>query len=96
MFKSLKAQLILSLTIIIFLFIGQEYFSYQSQKLLVTGLASHQKIAEGVIQVKILEKDVLNLQRNVLIYKETQASSVLKRLNDIMISGVIIYTSCTL
>jgi signal transduction histidine kinase/ActR/RegA family two-component response regulator len=86
MFKSLKAQLILSLTLIVFLFIGQEYVSYQSQSLLVIGLASNQKIAEGVIQVKILEKDVLNLQRNVLIYKETQASSVLKRLNDIMIS----------
>lgn len=86
MFRSLKAQLILSLTLIIFLFIGQQYVSYQSQKLLVTGLTSNQKIAEGVIQVKVLEKDVINLQRNVLIYKETQASSVLKRLNDIMIS----------
>jgi two-component system, sensor histidine kinase SagS len=86
MFRSLKAQLILSLTLIIFLFIGQQYVSYQSQNLLVTGIDSNQKIAEGVIQVKILEKDVLNLQRNVLIYKETQASSVLKRLDDIMIS----------
>ena len=86
MFRSLKAQLILSLTLIVFLFIGQEYVSYQSQSLLFTGLDSNQKIAEGVIQVKILEKGVLNLQRNVLIYKETQASSVLKRLNDIMIS----------
>jgi signal transduction histidine kinase/CheY-like chemotaxis protein len=86
MFRSLKAQLIISLTLIIFLFIGQEYVSYQSQSLLVIGLASNQKIAEGVIQVKGLEKDVLNLQRNVLIYKETHASSVLKRLNDIMIS----------
>ncbi|MFT5298791.1 MAG: signal transduction histidine kinase [Colwellia sp.] len=86
MFRSLKAQLIISLTLIIFLFIGQQYVSYQSQNLLVIGVASNQKIAEGVIQVKVLEKDVLNLQRNVLIYKETQASSVLKRLNDIMIS----------
>ena len=86
MFRSLKAQLIISLTLIIFLFIGQQYVSYQSQNLLVIGVASNQKIAEGVIQVKVLEKDVLNLQRNVLIYKETKASSVLKRLNDIMIS----------
>jgi len=86
MFRSLKAQLILSLTLIVFLFIGQQYVSYQSQSLLVIGLASNQKIAEGVIQVKVLETDVLNLQRNVLIYKETQSSSVLKRLNDIMVS----------
>jgi signal transduction histidine kinase/ActR/RegA family two-component response regulator len=86
MFRSLKAQLILSLTIIILLFIGQEYVSYQSQKLLVEGLISNQKIAEGVVQVKTLEKDVVDLQRNVLIYKENKASSVLKRLNDIMIS----------
>ncbi len=86
MFRSLKAQLIFSLTLIIFLFIGQQYVSYQSQNLLVTGITSNQKVAEGVIQVKILEKDVLNLQRNVLIYKETQATSVLKRLDDIMIS----------
>ena len=86
MFRSLKAQLIFSLTLIIFLFIGQQYVSYQSQNLLVTGITSNQKVAEGVIQVKILEKDVLNLQRNVLIYKETQATAVLKRLDDIMIS----------
>jgi len=86
MFRSLKAKLILSLTLIVFLFIGQEYVSYQSQNLLVVGVASNQKIAEGVIQVKMLENDVLNLQRNVLIYKTTQASSVLKRLNDIMVS----------
>ncbi|PKI12802.1 ATP-binding protein [Colwellia sp. 12G3] len=86
MFRSLKLQLIISLTIIILLFIGQEYVSYQSQKLLATGLASSQKIAEGVVQVKTLEKDVLDLQRNVLIYKENKGSSVLKRLNDIMTS----------
>ncbi|PKG83884.1 hypothetical protein CXF85_10340 [Colwellia sp. 75C3] len=86
MFRSLKSQLIISLTIIILLFIGQEYVSYQSQKLLATGLASNQKIAEGVVQVKTLEKDVLDLQRNILIYKENKGSSVLKRLNNIMTS----------
>jgi hypothetical protein len=86
MFRSLKAKLILSLTLIVFLFIGQEYVSYQSQNRLVVGVASNQKIADGVIQVNMLNNDVLNLQRKVLIYKTTQASSVLKRLNDIMIS----------
>ena len=86
MFRSIKSQLIISLTIIILLFIGQEYVSYQSQKLLVIGLASNQKIAEGVVQVKTLEKDVLDLQRNILIYKENNGSSLLKRLNNIMTS----------
>jgi signal transduction histidine kinase/ActR/RegA family two-component response regulator len=86
MFRSLKAQLILSLTIIILFFIGQEYVSYQSQKLLITGLTSNQEIVDAVIEVNTLEKDVLDLQRNVLIYKENQAYSVLKRLNDIMTS----------
>jgi signal transduction histidine kinase/CheY-like chemotaxis protein len=86
MFRSLKSQLIISLAIIILLFIGQEYVAYQSQKLLASGLASNQKIAEGVVQVKVLEKGVLDLQRNVLIYKENKGSSVLKRLNDIMTS----------
>ncbi|WP_170246295.1 ATP-binding protein [Colwellia hornerae] len=86
MFRSLKAQLIFSLTIIILLFIGQETVSYQSQKLFVTGLTSNQEIVDTVVQVKTLEKDVLDLQRNVLIYKENQAPSVLKRLNDIMSS----------
>jgi hypothetical protein len=79
MFESLKSQLIIALTIIILLFIGQEYVSNQSQNLLVTGLISNQKIAEGVVQVKALEKDVLDLQRNVLIYKENRSSSALKR-----------------
>ncbi|MBA6354417.1 MULTISPECIES: ATP-binding protein [unclassified Colwellia] len=95
MFRSLKTQLMLSLALIILLFIGQETVSYQNQKRLVTGLASNQEIVDGVVQVKALEKDVLDLQRNVLIYKENQASSVLKRLNDMMssVTGKLAITS---
>jgi len=68
------------------LFIGQEYVSHQSQNLLTKGLFSSQKVAEGVVQVKSLEKGVLDLQRNVLIYKESHSQSVLKRFNDIITS----------
>jgi signal transduction histidine kinase len=68
------------------LFIGQEYVSYQSQNLLTQGLFSSQKVAEGVVQVKSLEKGVLDLQRNVLIYKENNSPSVLKRFNEIILS----------
>jgi two-component system, sensor histidine kinase SagS len=86
MFRTLKSSLSLSLTIIILLFIGLEYFSYQSQKVLLSGLVSNQKIAEGVVQVKTLEKDVLDLQRNILLYKINHSPTALKRFNDIMIS----------
>ncbi|MEW6990545.1 ATP-binding protein [Colwelliaceae bacterium 6441] len=86
MFRSFKAQLILSLTIIILLFIGQEYVSNQSQKILTIGLNSNQRMAEGIVQVKGLEKDVLDLQRNVLVYKDSLSPSALKRFHDIMIS----------
>lgn len=86
MFRTLKSQLSLSLTIIILLFIGLEYFSNQSQKVLVSGLGSNQILAEGVVQVKTLEKDVLDLQRNILLYKINHSPTALKRFNDIMIS----------
>ena len=86
MFRTLKSSLSLSLTIIILLFIGLQYFSFQSQKVLVSGLASNQKIAEGVVQVKTLEKDVLDLQRNILIYKINHSPTALKRFHDIMIN----------
>ncbi|WP_448568101.1 ATP-binding protein [Thalassotalea ganghwensis] len=84
MFRSLKAQLISAFIVIAVLFIGQEYVTSQSQNLLADGLSSSQEIASELLHVKTLEKDVLDLQRNVLIFKSSGSASVLKRFNDIM------------
>ena len=84
MFRSLKSQLISAFIVIAVLFVGQEYVTWQSQNLLTEGLGSSQKIASELVQVKTLEKDVLDLQRNVLIYKASGGASVLKRFDDIM------------
>ena len=84
MFHSLKSQLLLALIIITGLFVGQQFVAYNNQKLLATGLSANQKIVEGVAQVKTLEKSVLDLQRNALIYKENLSPSALKRFYEIM------------
>lgn len=85
MFENLKTQLLLALSIIVLLFIGQEFVSNQSQSLFLSGLSTNNKLAYGVVQVKNLEKDVNDLQRNVLIYKDNHSSSALKRFDDILV-----------
>jgi signal transduction histidine kinase/ActR/RegA family two-component response regulator len=85
MFSSLKLQLIVAFLFILLLSLGQQFVSFESQKLLTSGLSTTQLVAKKVILVKTLEKDVLDLQRSVLLYQENNSESVLKRFNGIMI-----------
>ena len=84
MFSSLKSQLIIAFIIIFLLFMGQQYVSLTSQKLLTSGLITTQIVAQNVNTVKALEKELLDLQRNVLIYKSNKSKSVLHRFNVIL------------
>jgi len=86
MFNSLKTQFFIAFTFILMLSLGQQYLAFDSQKSLTTGLSDTQYIAQKVILVKTLEKDVLDLQRNVLIYQENNSQSILKRFQVIMAS----------
>lgn len=86
MFNSLKSQLIFAFIIIFLLFMGQQYVSLSSQKLLTSGLSTTQDVARHLFTVKALEKELLDLQRNVLIYKNNKSKSVLHRFDVILLS----------
>jgi signal transduction histidine kinase/ActR/RegA family two-component response regulator len=85
MFSSLKLQLIVAFLFILLLSLGQQFVSLESQGLLSSGLSTTQHVAQKVILVKTLEKDVSDLQRSVLIYQENNSKSVLKRFNGLMV-----------
>lgn len=86
MFRSLKAQLTVIFSIILGLLFWQQYMAYESQELLSEELSNSEILARKVISVKALEKDVIDLQRNVLMYKETRSNSIINRFNVIMTS----------
>lgn len=79
MFKSLKAQLLLVLFSLVSLLVIEIVIS----KSTVTVLENQQQLARSTIKkiqiVAKLEKELIDLQRNVLIYKETGSDSVLDR-----------------
>jgi signal transduction histidine kinase/CheY-like chemotaxis protein len=79
MFRSLKSQLITAFSVILSLFFWQQYLAIDSHNSLADGLINNELIGQRVIQIKTLEKDVIDLQRNVLIYKENRSASVLAR-----------------
>ena len=79
MFSSLKSQLITAFSVILSLFFWQQYLAIDSHNSLADGLINNELIGQRVIQIKTLEKDVIDLQRNVLIYKENRSTSVLAR-----------------
>jgi len=86
MFNSVKSQITAAFIIIFGLFLGLEYVSLTSQKLLTSALNTTQAAAKNVTVVKALEKEVLDLQRNVLIYKSNKSKSVLNRFNVILLA----------
>lgn len=86
MFSSLKAQLAVIFSVILGLLFWQQYMAYKSQELLTEELSNSEVLARKMISVKTLEKDVIDLQRNVLIYKETRSNSIINRFNVIMTS----------
>jgi len=86
MFRTLKSQLVTVFALILALFFWQQYLAFENQTLLVDGVTSNEVIAQKVILIKTLEKDVIDLQRNVLIYKENRSKSVLNRFNVIKTS----------
>lgn len=85
MFKSLKTQVLLVLALLIILLVTQAILSRESQSTFVTSLDITQQVVTKVNLVRELERDVLDLQRNVLIFKETASPSVVTRFDRIML-----------
>ena len=61
----------------------QAYLSHQNQNLYFDGIALSQKTVDKVITVGDLENDVSELQRYVLIFKQTASKSVLGRFDSV-------------
>lgn len=61
----------------------QAYLSHQNQKLYLDGISLSQKTVDKVVMVGKLENDVSELQRYVLIFKQTASSSVLARFDGV-------------
>ncbi|MBV1873477.1 MAG: hybrid sensor histidine kinase/response regulator, partial [Gammaproteobacteria bacterium] len=79
MFRTLQTQIIIVLSILVAILCVQTFMAHQSQIYLAKNQQLNYNSAAEVALVYELERDVVNLQRNVLIYKETASeSSILK------------------
>lgn len=79
MLTSIRTQLIIVLLALLVLLLLQGFNSRQNQTLLINGLESTGRAVVDVALVKELEREVLDLQRNVLIYKENASESAVRR-----------------
>ncbi|MGY0586209.1 MAG: ATP-binding protein [Paraglaciecola chathamensis] len=88
MFKTLKAQILLVSVILILLLVSQVFVTRSNQSTFVNSLdLTHQAVIK-VSLVRELERDVLDLQRNVLIYKDSASKSAITRFNSLIQSSI--------
>ena len=77
--SSIRTQLIIVLVALVSLLLIQGMLARQNQQVLNDGLEITRQAINDVSLVKELERDVLDLQRNVLIFKETASLSAVNR-----------------
>jgi signal transduction histidine kinase/CheY-like chemotaxis protein len=83
-FRTIKAQIFLVLAIVVLLLLSQVLLSRNMQSNFVSSLDLTQQAVAKVGIVRELERDVIDLQRNVLIYKESASESAISRFNLLM------------
>ncbi|QPG06187.1 response regulator [Salinimonas marina] len=84
MFSSIRTQLILVLVALIGLLVFQGMIARTNQSALANGIEASGQAVIDVGLVGALERDVLDLQRNVLIFKETASQSAVTRFERLM------------
>ena len=84
MLSSIRTQLVIVLAALIALILVQSYIAHENQVVLNRGVDSASAAITAVATVKELERDVVDLQRNVLIFKENASSSAITRFTRIM------------
>ena len=84
--SSIRTQLIIVLVALVALLLIQGMLARQNQLVLNDGLEVTRQAINDVSMVKELERDVLDLQRNVLIFKETASLSAVNRFERLMLS----------
>ncbi|MCU7555415.1 ATP-binding protein [Alteromonas sp. ASW11-19] len=82
--SSIRTQLIVVLIALVSLLLIQGILARQNQQVLNEGLATTRQAMDDLSLVKELERDVLDLQRNVLIFKETASESTVNRFERLM------------
>ena len=82
--KSIRSQIIFVLVLLITLLLVQSILSSNNQESYANNIKLTQSSAAEINLVGILERDLLDLQRNVLIYKETASSSVIRKFTLLM------------
>ncbi len=85
MLRSIRTQLVLVLVALVMLLLLQGYIARESQTLLIDGLDKTGRAVVEVARVKELEREVLDLQRNVLIFKENASESAVRRFERLML-----------
>jgi len=83
-FRTIKTQILLVLATLVLLLLFQVFLSRSIQSTFVDNLDLTQQAVVKVSLVRELERDVIDLQRNVLIYKESASESAITRFNLLM------------
>lgn len=84
MFSSIRTQLVLVLVALVGLLLLQGVIARSNQTVLANGIEASGQAVIDVGLVGALERDVLDLQRNVLIFKETASHSAVTRFERLM------------
>lgn len=84
MFDSLKNQIIVVIAILISIIVLQVYFSRVTQSELIQSQETSNHSYENVALVHELERDIIDLQRHLLIHKETASTSAITRFYELM------------
>ncbi|MEW9797093.1 ATP-binding protein [Alteromonas sp. CYL-A6] len=86
MLTSIRTQLVLVLLAMVVLLLLQGFVARQSQTVLTDGLEKSGQAVRNVSLVKELEREVLDLQRNVLIFNENASNSAVRRFERLMLA----------
>jgi signal transduction histidine kinase len=86
-FRTIKFQILLISVTLVLLLLSQVFLSRNSQSTFVNVLDLTQQAVVKVNLVRELERDVIDLQRNVLIYKESASESAIGRFNSLMVQN---------
>ncbi|AYA65460.1 ATP-binding protein [Alteromonas sp. RKMC-009] len=86
MFHSIRIQLLTVLIIMIGLILVQGFLGRANEQVLTEGMNNTRQAVIDVGIVGELERDVVDLQRNVLIFRETASPSAVTRFERLMIS----------
>lgn len=84
MLRSLQTHIVIVLGALVAVLCTQVFMTHQSQTLIVKNQQLNFNALNDIEQVHELERDVVDLQRNVLIYKQTASESSVSRFYDLL------------